>query len=194
MNMWTMNKIVLFLSVVAMVVYVRRVDAVIENRELDTMTVQHNGSSQSALYVDWERVPDFHPDEFQGQLHLLDKEVVYVLQALRDIIGRIKISPVLGAIARTDKAAIHSMHYAGDGRLSRAVDIMPMDVTLKQAYEAAKMINKIGGIGVYPDWKPRAGLHIDLRKRKVNYQVAQWSGVKNEAGLQVYGAVGEAFV
>ena len=168
-----------------------------QNVELDSVSKKNNGAGVSAQYVNWALVPNFSESEFQNQLHLLDRNVLYALQKLRNKIGRILISPAPGAIARTDESGKGSMHYAGmdngKKRLSQAIDIMPLDVDLKTAYRAAKYIPEIGAVGVYPDWQPYPGLHIDLRTRKAGFEIAKWSGLMVE-GQQVYRSVNEAFV
>jgi len=163
------------------------------NKELDSVSTKNNGLGYSAANIDFDKIYGFSESEFQGQLHLLDANVIFVLQKLRSKIGRIQVSPAYGAIARTDGSKT-TMHYANlkDNVLSLAIDIMPIDADLKTAYKAAKEIKEIGAVGVYPDWKPRAGLHIDLRDRKANSSIAEWSGLATAQG-QIYRSVNEGF-
>jgi len=124
-------------------------------------------------------------------LHDLDARIIFVLDALRERIGRLMISPAKGAITRI---APGSQHDISNGRLSVAIDVMPLDVSLSEFYEVARSMPEIGAIGLYPDWLPYPGAHIDLRKRKANGTLATWSGIKNAAGKQVYGGINEALV
>lgn len=187
-----MNKLFFILPVLIGGIFFLRSKTAIANQELDTVDTKHNGLNYPASNIDFNKINGFTVDEFQGQLHLLDAQVIYTLATLRSLIGRIRISPAPGAVART-QGSESTMHFAGNGRLSLAVDIMPLDVDLKTAYQAAKSISQIGAVGVYPDWNPQAGLHIDLRKRKAAFKIAEWSGLKIN-GSQVYRGVGEAFV
>jgi hypothetical protein len=187
-----MKKILLIGAALLVIVFVARAKPA--NQELDDMTTKHNGTGKKATTLDWSKIKNFSPAEFGASLDLLDSGVVLALQKLRDKIGAIMISPAAGAIVRTDNE--NTMHYADDGgkgRLSVAIDIMPLDTDLKTAYRAAKQINEIGAVGVYPHWLPFPGLHIDLRKRKPGHLLAEWSGLKIN-GEQIYKGVNEAFV
>lgn len=152
----------------------------------------HNGKDISAASIDWSRVSNFTPPEFYGQLTRLDAGVVFALQKLRDKIGRIIISPIgAQAIARERPG---SWHDVTGGKLSKAIDIMPIDATLETLYEAAKTIPEIGGIGLYPDWDPYPGAHIDLRERKPGGGLATWSRFKLADGSTVDRGINEALV
>ena len=166
----------------------------VHNYELDSMSRKHNGLNIPASRLDFNNIDGFEAVEFQDQLHLLDAQVIYVLVKLRKLIGRIRISPAEGAIARTDGKQ-STMHFADLelGRLSEAVDIMPLDVDLETAYKAALTIPEIGAVGAYPDWKPLPGLHIDLRKRKQGNRLSSWSR-KIVDGEIIDSGINEAFV
>ena len=161
------------------------------NQESEPMTSRKKTDAVPASEIDFSQIDGFTESEFQNQLHLLDSRVVYMVAALRKKIGRLRISPAPGAIARTSGSKT-TMHYAepAAGVLSQAIDVMPLDVDLKTAYAAAMQLKAIGGVGVYPDWLPLPGLHLDLRPRKNNH-IAQWAGVK-ENGKQIYKGVQEA--
>ncbi len=188
-----MNNVVLLISTTLTAFILFRVLYINEkpytNRELDNVGTENNGAGVSAIHIDWNNVHNFKPNEFQGQLDLLDKNVIYAIQKLRNIIGRIRVSPAKGAIARPNIKSKNSMHFAGldNGidRISLAIDFEPLDVDLKTAYEAAQSIPEIGAVGVYPDWR-LPGLHIDLRKRKSDYTIAKWAGINDATGKQVY--------
>lgn len=185
-----MNVFILGFALFGTGIYFYLKQPTINNEELDTVTAFNSGLGYQASKIDFKTVEGFSETEFQGQLHLLDAQVVFMLVKLRAKIGRIKISPAHGAIARTTGSKT-TMHYAdlSIDKLSLAIDIMPLDVDLKTAYEAAKTIREIGGIGLYPDWQPMAGLHLDLRKKTNG--LALWAGLKIN-GKQVYRGINEA--
>lgn len=43
-----------------------------------------------------------------------------------------------------------------------------------------------GGLGLYPDWKPLPGFHIDTRSESHSDYRAWWIGYKDESGEQKY--------
>lgn len=153
---------------------------------------RHNGRNISAASIDWSRVKYFQESEFFGQTLYVDAEVVFALDKLREKVGRLMISPVgPDAIVRRKPGTWHDIT---GGKLSKAIDIMPLDASLSQLYFSAQSIPEIGGIGLYPDWKPHPGAHIDLRVRKPGGGLAEWSGVIADNGVQVYRGVDKGFV
>lgn len=157
------------------------------NDEAEIMpgTSAHNGRDQRASALYWGQIKYFSKDEFNDELENLDAQIILTLEKLREKVGRIMISPAEGAITRKKPG---SMHDISNGRLSLAIDVMPIDVSLKKFYDAARQLPEIGGIGLYPDWRPYPGAHIDLRKRKNNGLLATWAGV-NVDGEQVYSGI-----
>lgn len=98
------------------------------------------------------------------------------------------ISPVTGATIRFSDRYHTSQHYYG-----RAIDVMlnlPVGAKpllhLTSAAIQAKIVG-FTGIGVYPDWKPFPGLHLDTRPGKL----AQWGAKKNSKGVQYYVGIEE---
>lgn len=183
---------IFFLTVGAVALYalLRSKAAIADNLESEAVAVSKvsNGSGVPATSLDWSQIKYFSPDEFQGELANLDSNVVLELDALRSIVGRIIVSPAPGAVARFD---LSSQHDKTNGRLSVAIDVMPRDVSLSTFYEVVKERFRIGGVGLYPDWVPYPGAHIDLRARKSSGGQATWSGI-NVAGKQVYRGINEA--
>ncbi len=57
------------------------------------------------------------------------------------------------------------------------MDIMAPGTTLREIYYAAIGIKEIGGIGLYPDWEPHPGVHLDTRRRKSSGAVYSWMGI-----------------
>ena len=134
-----------------------------------------------ATITEWDKIDHFEPSEFQGKLHLLDHRVPYVIDKLRKRIGgRLVPSPVGGAIAREGKKHKSSQHYANpqQGIYSTAIDLMSPDIDLFTVFREAQEMSEIGGIGLYPDWNPFPGVHIDLRLRKPGGAPAIWMAKK----------------
>jgi hypothetical protein len=62
-------------------------------------------------------------------------------------------------------------------------------MTQPEAARAVTVAEKVGfgGIGIYPDWSPFPGLHLDVRPAEGD--VAKWAGVDDGDG-QDYVAMG----
>lgn len=128
--------------------------------------------------INWAEVNHFTPDEFHGQTDLIEPRLVVAIDQLREILGgRLRISPAPGAIAR-DYGSDRSQHWVGDldnpVRLSTGIDLFPLDNSLGEVYAAAKQVPMIGGVGLYPDWSPSPGVHVDIRPRKLDGTLAEW--------------------
>lgn len=98
-----------------------------------------------------------------------------------------RISPANGAIGRTDGDSFHN--YAKHGKV-KAIDLMPVGMRTKADFaRAVKCATDAGatGIGIYPDWAPVPGIHLDVGSRKGRSvgKPATWGGVKRK-GVQVY--------
>lgn len=48
------------------------------------------------------------------------------------------------------------------------------------------------GVGLYPDWKPRPGMHLDVRPDRTPTNPATWAGIRNDEGYQVYVGINAA--
>jgi hypothetical protein len=107
-------------------------------------------------------------------------------QFIEDSPGKWIVSPATGAACR-DYGSKTSRHYAV-GRKADALDIMLVSGDLEEHYNLARQW--FGGVGVYPDWYPHPGLHVDGREGE---QVATWAGIK-QGNKQVYVSVEQAFV
>jgi|GEM_PF-1644487 uncharacterized protein YcbK (DUF882 family) len=133
----------------------------------------------------------FSRDEFQGDFEDLSPELLGRLDAFRAEWGRpVSISTAPGAILRVGSGT--SQHFAG-----RAVDIFPQGMTTRQDAERARRIAiNVGftGIGVYPLWRPSAGLHLDVRPDPGPRGWDEWGGwpSRTQAGEQTYGSVDQA--
>jgi len=137
----------------------------------------------------------FSTSEFGVWWPFLADKLLYGLDAFRDALGvPVRISPASGAIGRTGKDAENSQHYLLDDGKLKAIDVLiPENIDLSHAYNIAKSLGIFTGIGVYPDWKPSHGLHLDTREDKTADNPATWSGLETADG-QVYRDVSEGFV
>jgi len=143
----------------------------------------------------------FSASEFGAWFPMMNDSLLVKLDALREAWGDpIMISPALGAIGRTyppghsNYLSRHNITKYGE---VQAIDIMPLIKTidgnrgcdsfeLRMAFNMAKDVG-FTGIGVYPDWLPHAGLHVDVRDDHKAGFPATWSGIKTAQGQKYYG-------
>ena len=157
--------------------------------------------------------------EFGAWYPLVSNTLLIKLDSLREKAGqqiptlKIMISPALGAIGRLSIDSAESQHNIQLPELEiRAVDVMPFvenalhlgefnkyrslnSAELKKFYAIAQSVG-FTGIGVYPQWKPYAGFHLDVRKNPKYPPNDNWSAkYVTVAGKtsQVYGGLQEAF-
>jgi len=153
-------------------------------RILKIMAITAAGVTLFKMYVAMH-LRHFKLSEFGASLPFLSVGLLQKLDEFRERLGRkVMISPAPGALIRFDKGS-ESQHTFG-----RAVDIMlPDGPDLETAFGIAKAVG-FTGIGVYPDWEPYQGLHLDIRKLEPGYSIATWGG-KNKDGRQVYVSLSE---
>lgn len=136
----------------------------------------------------------FKPSEFGVWWPFIDNDLLKGLDDFSRALGDdvpVRISPVTGAIGRTSKYYKTSQHYFLSGGKVRAIDVMiPQEVSLAEAYNVARNLGVFSGIGVYPDWVPTHGMHLDTRTEKSASNPATWSGIKTASG-QVYRSLSE---
>lgn len=93
--------------------------------------------------------------------------MVEALDELRRELGApITVSPNPNALVSLDgHHEDKSWHYIIPGRNTRgmAADIMVDKARLFEAWMAAQQVVYFGGIGLYPFWTPKPGLHVDMR-------------------------------
>jgi len=130
----------------------------------------------------------FTPEEFHGHYERLDPELKEMLDNFREQWGDVvNISPHPDAVGRTDGNGFHN--YKKHGSV-KAVDVLPAGFYGPAAFKrgfAAAVSSGARGIGIYPDWRPQPGMHIDVGQRKgrsVDY-VAKWSAFRID-GQQRY--------
>lgn len=148
----------------------------------------------------------FSAAEFGPYWPLMSVELLQKLDQFRHELGYpVQISPAFGAIGRpvigepdaaAESGADKSYHnYLIHGEVM-AVDVMPVPkhgaATRAERERWLEVAQRVGfrGFGVYPGWKPRAGIHLDVRPvsaLKPGQSMATWSGIRNpETGKQEY--------
>lgn len=126
----------------------------------------------------------FDKSEFRGWYDLMDEELLLKLDELRDRLGSpISISPAEGAIGRRMGSQKRSYHNLDFHQYVKAIDVMPATDDLTKVFRLAKAVG-FGGIGIYPHWKPRHGLHLDVRPKQ--YKRRWFACVNNRTGKQEY--------
>lgn len=138
----------------------------------------------------------FKPAEFKQYWELMDPILLEVMDEFRSLWGSpVIISPAHGAIGRTDGNSFHN--YARH-KTVKAVDLMPSGMLTgtdrRRAFDCA-LKAEATGIGIYPDWKPMAGIHIDVGARTGRSigNPARWAGIKSPNGGQIYVEIERAF-
>ncbi len=144
----------------------------------------------------------FAPAEFGASWPAMAPKLLRALDQFREQLGEpLQVSPAPGAAARTLGPGAGSLHNVTKHGSSYAIDVLiPEGYTLRGAYEAAKASGLFSGIGVYPDWQPRPGLHLDVRHEVDTNPTpeatpddpARWGMVDNDEGEQVQVAVSDA--
>ena len=113
----------------------------------------------------------------------LAKELPEMLDAFREQWGApVHVSPSQWALGRHNGTDGTSQHNVDRDGILRAVDLMPEGIKTRADMERAVDIAKrVGftGIGVYPDWRPRPGIHVDTREDRVRNNPAQWGAVRD---------------
>ena len=132
----------------------------------------------------------FKPSEFGIWFPFMDKKLLLGLDELRRQFGYpIMISPAQGSLGREDGNP-RSQHFLRNG-VVRAADIMPIKngqslnkKQLKDFYLLARSLNVFSGLGVYPDWRPYAGMHLDTRIDRTPENPALWGAYRDKYGIQ----------
>ena len=157
----------------------------------------------------------FEIDEFGGWYPKIDPLLLTMLDSFRDRWGyKVLVSPALGAVGRDlpeGHSNYESQHNVRRWGAVRAIDVMPLRWSLERnpvdpgrvldrglskqelehAYNVARAVG-FSGIGVYPDWEPFPGLHLDVRRDRSSESPAIWSGILIN-GKQEYVEIERAF-
>ncbi len=136
----------------------------------------------------------FSASEFGLFWPLISNRLLVKLDDFREGWGApVQVSPAAGAIGRRVEeggTGFLSQHNILNWGEVRAIDVMPQGmITVADRRRAADLAELVGftGIGIYPDWKPRPGLHLDVR----DGSKASWSAFKVD-GQQQYFALSRA--
>lgn len=127
------------------------------------------------------RLHFFKPYEFRNWQDDMSDELVARLDCLRGVWGdRIRISAAEGSLGRHSGRDDTSQHNFDKWREVRAVDVMVDGVrSVADAEEFVRLATEIGftGIGVYPNWRPMYGFHLDVREDKKYGEPALWGRI-----------------
>ena len=114
----------------------------------------------------------FLPQEFRGWYSRMDSRLLALLDDFRDDLGEpVIVSPAPGAIGRHLGLKSKSWHNIDWRGAVRAIDIMIPGIKTMSYGVAQDLIGLaqhvgFGGVGVYPDWHPLPGLHLDVRPQR----------------------------
>lgn len=134
----------------------------------------------------------FRPHEFRHWWDLMAEPQVLGLDAFRhrlaDVVGEenaaVTISPAEGALGRRGGELNRSRHNVDAYGLVYATDVMLPHVDLADEPTARKVIDRacevFGGVGLYLEWKPHNGLHLDSRPHKHDGSSATWCRADGE--------------
>lgn len=127
----------------------------------------------------------------------LSKDLLLRVDLFRHILGvPVIVSPAADAVGRYRGPGDDSRHNIDMWGEVQAVDLMPQMGDMFKAYTVAVM-SGFTGIGIYPDWTPHWGIHVDVRPGQNSGMPATWCGLnvkKNGKVTQEYFGITEAFV
>jgi len=117
---------------------------------------------------------------------LMDPHLLWLMDAFRRAWGApVAISPVNGALGRRLGAeGSRSDHNVDRWGMARAADLLPRGMdkarpdTLVRAYQTARAVGATA-IGIYPDWRPHAGVHLAHRPSRTPDNPALWAMVRD---------------
>jgi len=137
----------------------------------------------------------FISQEFRGWYWRMDSRLLALLDDFRDRLGEpVIVSPAQGALGRHLGMHSKSWHNVDVRGAVRAIDIMIPGIT-EMSYSVAQDLIGIaqrvgfGGIGVYPDWHPLPGMHLDVRPQR-NGIATTWARRRDGAYMSVEEAFG----
>lgn len=137
----------------------------------------------------------FAPREFGAWVDRVHPALLLALDVLRDTLNApVVISPAPGALGRRlgGSSSLHNVDVFG---MVYAADVLlPLSWGVAEGFDAARNVRLFSGIGVYPFWKPRPGLHLDVRhlsavnpsKGATPLTPATWGAVLGAGGRQEY--------
>jgi len=120
----------------------------------------------------------FSKGEFRDWFDDMSLRLLFLLDSLRHQWGSsITISPVRGALGRHNGETDTSQHNFDKWGEVRAADVFLEGMNCKPTTNKAlglAMRTGFTGIGVYPDWQPQPGLHLDVRQSERPGEPALW--------------------
>lgn len=137
----------------------------------------------------------FARDEFGAWADMMHPALLFALDVLRDALNApVVISPANGSLGRRMgmSTSLHNVQF--HGQVYAADVLLPSSCGVDHGFDVARALRLFSGIGVYPFWRPRAGLHLDVRhlaatnptKGATPRHPATWGGVVGAGGRQEY--------
>lgn len=137
----------------------------------------------------------FARDEFGAWADMMHPALLFALDVLRDALNApVVISPAKGSLGRRMgmSTSLHNVQF--HGQVYAADVLLPSSCGVDHGFDVARALRLFSGIGVYPFWRPRAGLHLDVRhlattnptKGATPRYPATWGGVVGAGGRQEY--------
>ena len=115
----------------------------------------------------------------------MDTRLLVLLDSLRHQWGAaIMISPATGSLGRSLGNSL-SQHNIDKWGQVRAADVFVEGVnSIPTAAAFIDLATDVGftGIGIYPDWEPSIGFHLDTRVDARPGRPAKWGGVRTMQG------------
>ena len=128
----------------------------------------------------------FSQSEFRESWDAMSLRLMFLLDSLRHQWGSsITISPVQGALARHNGPDDTSQHNADRWGECRAADVFLAGMECRNsANYAVGMAMRTGltGIGIYPDWNPSPGMHVDVRQSAQPGEPSLWGMLDDGEG------------
>lgn len=123
----------------------------------------------------------FSPREFGEWWPQMSVRLLVLLDVFRGHWGRsvmISASPLALGRHGGDSTSQHNVDRWG---VVRAADIMPDGLHGSDSMaHAVHVANQVGmtGIGIYPHWRPRPGIHVDVRRDRQPGNPSLWSALR----------------
>lgn len=137
----------------------------------------------------------FSDREFGAWAGRIHPALLYALDVLRETLeAPVVISPAPGSLGRRlgGSKSLHNIDVFG---MVYAADVLlPVSCGVVEGFEAACNLRLFSGVGVYPFWAPRPGLHLDVRhlsavnptKGATPLNPATWGAEPGADGRQEY--------
>jgi len=134
--------------------------------------------------IDTQNLDNINAADFGAWFPLMSDQLLSALDEFFYEVERVGgiayVSPASGSLGRylgDDKHSQHNIDFHGE---IRAADIMIEGITLDDAYSIARQLRLFSGIGVYPQWTPAPGLHLDVRETRSPESPALWARIDGQ--------------